>query len=103
MKKQARLCAALTGMTILPAAAVAGPYTGLIVFGDSLSDVGNDAIVTPQLAAFGIPATPGPYYYNGRFSNGPGNGQAEPRRRHRLCLRRRPHFGQFGAAAGIHR
>src|SRR6478672_780719 len=42
----------------------AGPYTGLIVFGDSLSDTGNDAIATRG-------AIPGPPYAQGRFSNGP--------------------------------
>ena len=43
---------------------LAGPYSQLIVFGDSLSDVGNIAQAT-----FGT--TPGPYYWNNRFSNGP--------------------------------
>jgi phospholipase/lecithinase/hemolysin len=42
----------------------AGPYSQLIVFGDSLSDVGNIASAT-----FG--SDPGPYYWNNRFSNGP--------------------------------
>jgi thermolabile hemolysin len=44
--------------------ASAGPYSQLIVFGDSLSDVGNIAA-----SSFGI--YPGPYYWNDRFSNGP--------------------------------
>jgi len=44
--------------------ATAGPYSQLIVFGDSLSDIGNIAQAT-----FGT--TPGPYYWNNRFSNGP--------------------------------
>src|SRR5262249_10809768 len=44
--------------------ASAGPYTQLIVFGDSLTDVGNIAA-----SSFGI--YPGPYYSNNRFSNGP--------------------------------
>src|SRR5262245_8658145 len=48
----------------LVSAATAGPYSQLIVFGDSLSDVGNIAQAT-----FGT--TPGPYYWNNRFSNGP--------------------------------
>lgn len=43
---------------------VAGPFSSLIVFGDSLSDIGNISSAT-----FG--STPGPYYSNGRFSNGP--------------------------------
>jgi phospholipase/lecithinase/hemolysin len=46
------------------AAAVAGPFNSLIVFGDSLSDVGNIANATGG-------AYPGPYYTSNRFSNGP--------------------------------
>ena len=42
----------------------AGPFTDLVIFGDSLSDVGNT-----RQASFGI--YPGQYYWNGRFSNGP--------------------------------
>lgn len=42
----------------------AGPFSQLIVFGDSLSDVGNI-----QAATFGI--YPGDGYHDGRFSNGP--------------------------------
>src|SRR5262245_1866124 len=45
-------------------AALAGPFSNLVVFGDSLSDVGNISNAT-----FGT--NPGPYYWNGRFSNGP--------------------------------
>jgi thermolabile hemolysin len=48
----------------LAAAAAASPFSSLVIFGDSLSDVGN----TSQ-ASFGI--YPGPYYYQARFSNGP--------------------------------
>jgi phospholipase/lecithinase/hemolysin len=46
------------------AAASAGPFSNLVVFGDSLSDVGN-------IAQAPFINTPGPYYWNGRFSNGP--------------------------------
>ncbi len=42
----------------------AGPYSDLIVFGDSLSDVGNTSFWTAG-------AFPGSNYFNGRFSNGP--------------------------------
>jgi phospholipase/lecithinase/hemolysin len=42
----------------------AGPFTNLVVFGDSLSDIGN-------VEASPFVAIPGPYYWNGRFSNGP--------------------------------
>jgi phospholipase/lecithinase/hemolysin len=41
---------------------VAGPYSQMIDFGDSLSDTGNDLIM------FGSPQAP---YFQGRFSNGP--------------------------------
>ena len=44
--------------------ALAGPFTQLVIFGDSLADVGNISQAT-----FGT--FPGPYYYNNRFSNGP--------------------------------
>jgi phospholipase/lecithinase/hemolysin len=57
------------GPFVRPASA-AGPYSQLIVFGDSLSDIGNVAQATEELS-FIAPRTPGPYYYNGRFSNGP--------------------------------
>lgn len=55
----ATLALAATAIT-----ATAGPYTDLIVFGDSLSDVGNTDTWT--LGAF-----PGSDYFDGRFSNGP--------------------------------
>jgi thermolabile hemolysin len=44
--------------------ALAGPFSSLVIFGDSLSDIGNIS-----QASFGI--YPGPYYYQRRFSNGP--------------------------------
>jgi phospholipase/lecithinase/hemolysin len=47
---------------------VAGPFANMVVFGDSLSDIGNISQATPFLIQ---PKTPGPYYWNGRFSNGP--------------------------------
>jgi phospholipase/lecithinase/hemolysin len=55
--------------TILAAASLAGstaaaPFSSLVVFGDSLSDIGN-------IAQAPFINTPGPYYWNGRFSNGP--------------------------------
>jgi phospholipase/lecithinase/hemolysin len=48
--------------TAVPAAA--GPFSELVIFGDSLSDVGNIAQATGGIY-------PGQYYYNNRFSNGP--------------------------------
>jgi phospholipase/lecithinase/hemolysin len=44
--------------------AAAGPFSDLVVFGDSLSDVGNISQATFELQ-------PGQYYFNARFSNGP--------------------------------
>jgi phospholipase/lecithinase/hemolysin len=54
-------------------AAFAGPFTSMINFGDSLSDVGNDYAVSKPYAQLGIIPTPipnSPGYYQGRFSNG---------------------------------
>jgi len=56
--------AALAACALFVASAAAGPFSSLVVFGDSLSDVGNIAQAT-----FG--AYPGPAYYSNRFSNGP--------------------------------
>ena len=44
--------------------AAAGPFANLVVFGDSLSDIGN-------VESSPFINIPGPYYWNGRFSNGP--------------------------------
>jgi len=61
---------------LLSPAAWAGQvkYSGLYVFGDSLSDTGNDFLVTTsrQLTP-AIPPSVSPYatYWQGRFSNGP--------------------------------
>jgi len=46
------------------------PFSGLYVFGDSLTDNGNDYVVTGTMPnSFPIP--PKARYYKGRFSNGP--------------------------------
>src|SRR5688572_16362823 len=45
-------------------------FDGLYVFGDSLSDLGYAQRVTSGLAPL-VPPTPGPYYFNGRYCNGP--------------------------------
>ncbi len=46
-------------------------YSDLIVFGDSLSDVGNTQYTTSTgLAGLFAPDTPGDAFFNGRFSNG---------------------------------
>jgi len=51
-------------------ASAAGLFSGLVVFGDSLSDVGNVQQRTTELAPL-VQPIPGPFYFNGRFSNGP--------------------------------
>lgn len=59
------------GLTLAAAPAHAGPYTGLYVFGDSLSDNGNlYAASTPYAPLFGGSPVPSAPYVNGRFSNG---------------------------------
>jgi len=50
----------------LPLSVLAGPFSSLFVFGDSLSDTGNVSILTG--GAFPDPSQP---YFNGRFSDGP--------------------------------
>ena len=42
----------------------AGDITGIVAFGDSLSDVGNISIATGGVS-------PGASYYHGHYSNGP--------------------------------
>lgn len=51
-------------LLLLANAAWAGPFTDIVVFGDSLSDVGNT-----NASTFGL--QPGSNYFEGRFSNGP--------------------------------
>src|SRR5215212_2022244 len=58
------LTTALFVCTTLAGRGVAGPFSNLVVFGDSLSDIGN---VQHNF----LVNIPGPYYWNGRFSNGP--------------------------------
>ena len=63
-KQVHRLVIAIIAISLsVVSVASAGPYSQLVVFGDSLLDVGNVA-----QASFGI--YPGPYYWNNRFSNG---------------------------------
>lgn len=56
----------LPGLCSLSASAA---FSQLYVFGDSLSDVGNVQAATTALSPL-APITPGPFYFNGRFSNG---------------------------------
>jgi len=53
-------------MTFAGGRAQANPITGIVSFGDSLSDVGNDSI-----ASGGTQPAPTADYYQGRFTNGP--------------------------------
>ena len=64
-----KMPATLLTLALAPAAASAGPFDRLVVFGDSLSDVGNVQAVTSSNVL--LPTTPGPSYFDGRFSNGP--------------------------------
>src|SRR3954468_7841354 len=64
LNRFSRLTFALLFVLSAAASALAGPFTDLVVFGDSLSDIGN-------IAQAPLINTPGPYYWNGRFSNGP--------------------------------
>ena len=59
------LCCALCAGLLTTSAAQAGPFSQMVVFGDSLSDVGN---AYDQL---GTLAQDPDDYYMGRFSNGP--------------------------------
>ncbi len=58
------IAALVISATTLFDRASAGPFTNIVVFGDSLSDIGN-------VQQSFLTNTPGPYYWNGRFSNGP--------------------------------
>jgi phospholipase/lecithinase/hemolysin len=63
----ARLFAVLVGTTGLVGTSQAG-YTGLTIFGDSLSDTGNVLSLTTASGGFAFPTFPGAA---GRFSDGP--------------------------------
>jgi outer membrane lipase/esterase len=68
--KSALGAACLAGAALVPTTALAvtsGPYTDLVIFGDSLSDTGNLFLATGGAQP---PASGGPYF-NGRFSDGP--------------------------------
>ena len=64
-----KMPATLLTLALAPAAVSAGAFDRLVVFGDSLSDLGNVEAVTS--GNFLLPTTPGPSYFDGRFSNGP--------------------------------
>ena len=70
-----RVLAVLFGVILVSTAMAEQPkYSTLYVFGDSLSDTGNDfAATTAQNMVPAIPPSVAPYatYWQGRFSNGP--------------------------------
>lgn len=62
----------------LPLSVLAGPFSSLVVFGDSLSDTGNLATANAVANSLPVPTLPpigvgfnGPYYQDSRLSNGP--------------------------------
>ena len=56
-------CASVSFASTASRSVDAAPFTSLVIFGDSLSDVGN-------IASSSIGIYPGKYYYANRFSNG---------------------------------
>jgi phospholipase/lecithinase/hemolysin len=62
------VAAAATSAMAAPPKATPPSYQALYVFGDSLSDTGNDIAAT---APSGTPVPPPNAYWQGRFSNGP--------------------------------
>src|SRR6516165_6857452 len=62
MQRFGALFLAVSSLFLWARAAHADPISAIVVFGDSLSDVGNTYI------AAGIPPAP---YYQGHYSNGP--------------------------------
>ncbi len=64
MPSSNRIATAFAALSLAFVPVAAQAYSALYVFGDSLSDVGNDFLVTGG-------AEPAPPYANGQFSNGP--------------------------------
>ncbi len=71
--KQSLASALLLASAATAAQAAPAPYTGLVVFGDSYSDVGNLFVASTELqASTGQPVQPAlDHHFYGRFSNGP--------------------------------
>lgn len=68
MKYQLFAVSVFAATCCLSARAIAADFTGVYVFGDSLSDTGNLFNVTEALTGTGSPQPP---YFEGRISNGP--------------------------------
>ena len=64
---------ALAAVALASLPAAASPYTSLVVFGDSLSDNGNNALImgTPPQVITGNTYAPAFPYASGVYSNGP--------------------------------
>ncbi len=75
MKNIIKICLVFFAFLVFPASWAASPKNdAFYVFGDSLSDTGNDIILTKAQRIYpAIPPSESPHrtYYNGRFSNGP--------------------------------
>jgi len=74
MKSVIGLCLLLLVVFTLPVSWASPKNDTIYIFGDSLSDTGNDIILTKAQRIFpAIPPSESPHrtYYNGRFSNGP--------------------------------
>ncbi|PSB55437.1 SGNH/GDSL hydrolase family protein, partial [Chamaesiphon polymorphus] len=69
MKRFSIVCGLIIASTLVPVRAIAATFSQLVVYGDSLSDLGRAADATSALP----PALKFPAYPNGggRFSNGP--------------------------------
>lgn len=66
--KKAVFSLLLVFVLLLPVKAAGSIFTDVVVFGDSISDVGNAFILSSLLDP---PPVPGFPYFNGRFTNGP--------------------------------
>jgi outer membrane lipase/esterase len=65
---------AIVAISLASVPAWAGIYSSMVVFGDSLSDSGNDALlgaINPAQVITGNSYVPGAAYASGTFSNGP--------------------------------
>jgi phospholipase/lecithinase/hemolysin len=68
LKSVAKGAIALIASIALPATATSPNYDSLFVFGDSLSDTGNDFALSSSIP--GLPTIPPqPFYFEGRFTN----------------------------------
>ena len=65
MKRFSIVCGLIIAASLVPARAIAATFNQIVVYGDSLSDVGR------FYAASGGTIPPSPPYSNGKFSNGP--------------------------------